>query len=102
MPRPTFLLKSAAALALVLGLGLIVWLTDKAIRYPEIQARQFGRFGEAAPLWLPLIGFVGFFLISVVVIFWRAARRVEAGEDLFARRHRRRPGGAKKNYNDGQ
>jgi hypothetical protein len=29
-------------------------------------------------------------MLAVIGLFWRAARRVEAGEDLFAQRHRRR------------
>ena len=90
---PALVLKGAAALTFVSGSALVVWLIDKAVRYPDVRARQFGRFGPEAPLWIPLIVFIAIFLSAVTYIFWRAARRLEAGEDLFAQRHRRRPGG---------
>ena len=90
---PVLLLKSAAGLTVAAGLALVAWLVDKALRYPDVRARQFGRFGPEAPLWSPLILFVGVFLAAAAYVFWRAARRLEAGEDLFAQRHRRRPGG---------
>lgn len=77
MPRPALLLKGAAVLTFVLGIGLVVWLVDKAIRYPQIHAEQFG---QSAPLWLPLIGFVILFLGGVVWLFWKAARRFQTGE----------------------
>lgn len=92
---PIRVLKSAAGLTLAGGLALALWLTDKALRYPDVRARQFGRFGPEAPLWIPLIGFVLVFLGAIAYVFWRAARRMEAGEDLFAQRHRRRPGRGK-------
>ncbi|NBC16471.1 MAG: ABC transporter permease [Bacteroidetes bacterium] len=76
----------------LLGLGLIAWLVDKAIRFPFIQARQFGSFGERVPLWIPLILFVLLFIGAATYLFWRAAQRVKAGEDLVEQRHRRRPG----------
>lgn len=95
-PTPTLVLKGAAALTFVSGSTLVVWLIDKAIRYPDVRARQFGRFGPEAPLWIPLIVFVAVFLGAVTYIFWRAAQRLEAGEDLFAQRHRRRPGGERR------
>lgn len=76
-------------LFLLVGLGLIVWLADKAIRYPGIRASQLG---YSAPLWVPSILFVALFTGASVFIFERAARRVQSGEDLFSKRHRRRPG----------
>lgn len=90
---PIAILKAAAGFTVVSGLALVAWLIDKAIRYPDVRARQFGRFGPEAPLWLPLILFVVVSLGTIAYVFWRAARRLEAGEDLFAQRHRRRPGG---------
>lgn len=77
MPRPALLLRAAAALAFVLAAGLVVWLADKAIRFPQTRAEQFG---QSAPLWLPLIGFVILFLGGVVWLFWKAARRFQTGE----------------------
>jgi preprotein translocase subunit SecE len=90
--RQVLLLKTASVLSGLLGLSLIVWLLDKAIRFPSIQARQFGRFGDRVPLWIPLILFVLLFVVAATYLFWRAAQRVAAGEDLVAQRHRRRPG----------
>lgn len=90
--RQVLLLKTASILSGLLGLGLIVWLIDKAIRFPFIQARQFGSFGERVPLWIPLILFVLLFIGAATYLFWRAAQRVEAGEDLVEQRHRHRPG----------
>lgn len=86
---PARLLKGAAVLALTLGALLIAWLIDKAIRYPEIKASQLG---SVAPLWVPFAIFVGVCVVLIAGLFWYAAGRVEAGEDLFAQRHRRRPG----------
>ena len=75
----------------VVGIILITWLIDKAIHFPEIQARQFRRFGEQAPLWIPLIIFVLLSFAGIFFLLWRAKQRLDAGEDLFAQRHRRRP-----------
>lgn len=83
------LLKGAAALAVLLGLAIVVWLVDKAFRYPEVQATQFG---AAAPFWVPFAVFIAVCVALIARLFWRAARRVDEGEDLFAQRHRRRPG----------
>ena len=86
---PSALLKGAAAVIVVAGLGVAAWLVDKALRHPEIRARQFG---YDAPLWIPFALFVLVCVGLVAYLFVRAARRVEAGEDLFAQRHRRRRG----------
>ena len=99
---PIRILKVAAGLTVASGLALVVWLVDKAIRYPGVRARQFGRFGPEAPLWSPLILFVLVFLSAAAYVFWRGARRLEAGEDLFAQRHRRRPGGEREKGGKGE
>lgn len=85
------LLKAAAALFAAVGLGVAAWLVDKAVRYPEVRASQFG---NEAPLWIPFALFVLLCVGLVAYVFLKAARRVEAGEDLFSQRHRRRPGKA--------
>ena len=82
-----WLLKGAAALFAGLGAAFLVWLWRKWAQYPEMRASQFG---FEAPLWPALGGFVLLAMVAVIGLFWRAARRVEAGEDLFAQRHRRR------------
>jgi len=86
-PRAARLLKGAAVLFAGMGAGFLVWLGRQWSRYPEMRASQFG---FEAPLWPALGGFVLLGVVAVVGLFWRAARRVEAGEDLFAQRHRRR------------
>jgi hypothetical protein len=80
------ILKSAAILFSALGAAFLVWLSAQWQKYPEMRASQFG---FEAPLWPALGGFVLLGVVGVVALFWTAARRVEAGEDLFARRHRR-------------
>jgi len=80
------LLKSAAILFSVLGAAFLVWLSAQWQKYPEMRASQFG---FEAPLWPALGAFILFGVVAVVSLFWTAARRVEAGEDLFVRRHRR-------------
>lgn len=87
--RPALYLKGGAVLFFMIGAGIIVWLADKAVRFPEVKASQLG---YTAPLWIPSIAFVAVCTMAAVYIFWRAARRVGAGEDLYAQRHRRRPG----------
>ena len=86
-PRAARLLKGAALLFVALGTGFLAWLGRQWIRYPEMRASQFG---FEAPLWPALGAFVLLAVAAVVALFWRAARRVEAGENLFAQRHRRR------------
>lgn len=90
-PTPTRILRGGAVLFLLIGFGIAVWLIDKAFRYPEIQASQFG---YKAPLWVPATVFVLGATAAGVYVLLRAARRVEQGEDLFALRHRRRPDAA--------
>lgn len=94
MPKPTEspataarLLKGAALVFAGLGGAFLVWVGDKWINHPEVRASQFG---FEAPLWPALGGFVLVAIVTVVGLFWTAARRVSEGEDLFAQRHRRR------------
>lgn len=84
---PVRLLKGAAIVFALLGGGMAAWGLDKWIRYPETRATQFG---FEAPLWPAFTVFVLVATAVVVGLLWRAAGRVEAGEDLFAQRHRRR------------
>lgn len=85
---PARLLRGAAVLTTLLGLGIAAWLADKAVRFPEVRAAQFD---ASAPLWLPFLLFVLACTGLMAYVFVRAARRIESGEDLFALRHRRRP-----------
>ncbi len=89
-PAPARLLRGAALAFVLLGVVIVTWLVDKAIRYPSVRAAQ----GAAkAPLWIPFILAVTAGTGVIAYLFVRAARRVEQGEDLFGRRHRRRPSG---------
>jgi type VI protein secretion system component VasK len=89
-PAPARLLKGGAITFAVLGTAFVVWVLDKWRQMPEARASQFG---FEAPLWPALALFVIVSTGAAVGMLWRASRRVEAGEDLFAQRHRRRPGG---------
>jgi len=71
---------SAAAVAVVVVVG---WLWVQAIAHPETQARQFGKYGDAVPLWIPLILFIALSLGVIVYIFIRAYLRTRKGEDLY-------------------
>jgi hypothetical protein len=86
--QPSTLLRTGAAVFVLLGSAITVWLVDKAFRYPEIQARQFD---NTAPLWTPTILFVVACTAAGTYVLIQAARRVDAGDDLFGQRHRRRP-----------
>jgi hypothetical protein len=90
--RRSRLLKAGLTFAALVGAVLVVWLLDKAIRFPEIQARQFGRFGDRVPLWIPFLLFVVASFAGICYVIWRAKQRVDTGEDLYAQRHRKRPG----------
>ena len=90
--RRSRLLNVGLAFAAVVGVTLSVWLLDKAIRFPEIQARQFGRFGDHVPLWIPFLLFVMVSFAGICYVIWRAKQRVDGGEDLYEQRHRKRPG----------
>lgn len=87
---PARLLKGAALVFAALGGTMTAWGLDKWVRRPDIQASQFG---FEAPLWP---AFTLFVLVATVVgvgLLWTTAGRVEAGEDLFGQRHRRRRSG---------
>lgn len=86
--HPSTLLRAGAATFILIGGAITVWLVDKAIRYPDIQASQFD---NTAPLWIPTILFVVVCTAAGAYVLFRAARRVDQGDDLFAQRHRRRP-----------
>jgi ATP/ADP translocase len=86
--HPSTLLRTGAVTFILIGGAITVWLLDKAIRYPDIQASQFE---NTAPLWTPTILFVVVCTAAGSYILFRAAQRVDQGDDLFAQRHRRRP-----------
>lgn len=69
-----------------MGFGIIAWCVKQWIAHPEMQASQLG---NSAPYWPALILFVLVSVAAGVALLWRAAQRLEAGEDLFAQRHRK-------------
>jgi len=71
-----------------MGTAIVTWVIDTWRDHPETRASQFG---FEAPLWPAMAIFVVGATVAAVALLWRAARRVEAGEDLFAQRHRRHP-----------
>lgn len=87
-PRAIYLLRGGAAVFGLIGLSISIWLVDKAIDHPEIQASQFD---FEAPLWIPALIFVVVATTAGIAVLLKAARRVESGEDLFAQRHRKHP-----------
>lgn len=87
MFSPAHLLKGAALTLILLGGTMTVWGLDKWVRYPDVRASQFG---FEAPLWPAFVGCALLGTAVGVFVLWTAARRVEAGEDLFSKRHRRR------------
>ena len=83
--RAARILKAGAIVFAVLGTAMAGWMADKWIRYPQMQASQFD---FSAPLWPAATLFVLVATGAGVALLWKAARRSEAGEDLFAQRHR--------------
>lgn len=80
------ILKGGAAVFAILGAGLVAWLGRQWVAHPEMQASQLG---NTAPYWPAAILFVVFSTFAGVALLWRASRRIEKGEDLFAQRHRK-------------
>lgn len=81
-----------AALGLVGAFIVVVgtWMVVQAARNPDVRARRPRWLDPATPFdwsfWIPVIVCVvgGAFLVGAV--FWRAYRRMQAGEDLYAAR----------------
>ena len=85
---PGQVLRGGAVVFALLGLSMMIWLGGQALEHPEIKASQFG---NQAPLWIPALLFVLVSTVAGVYVLIRAAKRVDAGENLFEQRHRRRP-----------
>jgi len=86
-PTPARLLKGGAVAFGILGTTIVAWALDTWWSHPDTQASQFG---FEAPLWPALVVFVVGATVGAITLLWRAANRVQAGEDLYANRHRRR------------
>jgi hypothetical protein len=90
---PVALLRAAAALILVFGVGLTAWLVDKAVQNPEVRAKRPRWFDTGvfdAAYWLPMILTVTVGVACMIYVFLKAARRLRAGEDLQANGFRER------------
>jgi hypothetical protein len=86
------LLNVAIATAVVFAIAGSVWLVDKAVLNPEVRARK-PRWFEGVfdmPFWLPLILTFAIGCAAVIFVYVRAARRLRAGDDLFAESFRAR------------
>lgn len=87
------LFRLAAALVVLFGLGLTVWLVDKAVLNPDVRAKRPSWFADGVfdlPFWLPLIVTVVGGSVAVVYVYVRAARRLKSGEDLYGNSYRER------------
>lgn len=87
------LLRLAAALVVLFGLGMTVWLVDKAVLNPDVRAKRPSWFADGVfdlPFWLPLIVTVVGGSVAVVYVYVRAARRLKSGEDLYGNSYRER------------
>jgi hypothetical protein len=95
MPRiaPQTQLRAAAIAVAVFGIGLSIWLVDKAILNPDVHAKQPRWYVDGMlnlPYWLPLILTVTVGAGCVIWIYLRAASRLRSGEDLVAGSYRDR------------
>jgi hypothetical protein len=90
-PRSLRLLGISAVVVAAAGVVLALWLGAQEVLHPA-QARQFGKYGEAVPYWIPLALFVGAGMLGCGYVFWRAYVRLRAGEDLHANSYRKKPG----------
>lgn len=86
--NPARFLRLGALVFALLGGGILIWLIDKAIQHPEVQASMLG---YEAPYWPGIIAFTMFCTGVAIYVLLYAARRVDDGEDLYAQRHRRHP-----------
>ena len=88
---PLKLLRAAAALVVLVALGMTVWLIDKAVLNPDVKAKRPSWFETGVfdvPFWLPLIVTVVGGAACVVYVYVRAARRLREGEDIFGESYR--------------
>ena len=87
------LLVGAFVVVAVLAGGIAWWTVDKALGNPEVRARRPSWLNETVgfdvPFWLPLFLTVVVGAVFVLFVFWRAYRRLQAGDDLYAGRHGR-------------
>ncbi|MDX1439075.1 MAG: hypothetical protein R3284_04145 [Rubricoccaceae bacterium] len=84
------LLKAGVAISIVLAIGLLTWLIDKALDNPDVQTKSpdwlVNAGGFSTSFWVPLIATVGVGIGLVLFVFLRAAKRIREGEDIYANR----------------
>ncbi len=88
---PIRLLRIAAALVVLFGVGMTVWLIDKAVLNPDVRAKRPGWFDGGVfdvPFWVPLIVTVVGGAAAVLYVYVRAARRLRDGEDIRGNSYR--------------
>lgn len=70
-----------------IAIGLTIWITDKALANPDVRLERPGWLDAAlafdASFWAPLLVTVVGGAGLVLYVFWRAYRRLRAGEDLY-------------------
>ncbi len=69
MIRPSHLLRGAATLLALVGLGIVLWFVDKAWIHP------WERVSHSLNFWLPFVITVVGGLALLVLLFLAAARR---------------------------
>lgn len=83
------LLRAALVTVVVLAAGLLAWTVDTARKNPDVRLRRPGWLdagtGFDFSFWTPLLLTLGGGAGLVFYVFWRAYRRLRAGEDLYAR-----------------
>ena len=84
------LLLIGAALALVVGVGVMSWIVTTALANPDVRTERPGWLDAAIPFdvsfWIPLAITFGGGIALVVYIFTKAAQRLRSGEDLYNER----------------
>lgn len=85
---------AAAGIGLaVFALAAVGWIAAEALRNPDVRARRPGWVTDGAAFdaafWGPLLATVVVGVALVAAVLVRAARRLAAGEDLYAGRYGR-------------
>jgi hypothetical protein len=87
------LLRLALAGVVLFAVAATAWTLRKAPENPDVRTRRPGWLDGAAgfdvAFWTPLLVTVVVGAGLVFYVFWRAYRRLRAGEDLYARRYGR-------------
>ena len=91
------LLRTALGAVAVFVVAAAGWTAWKALQHPDVRTRRPGWLDPAVgfdvAFWAPLLITIVGGAALVFGVFWRAYRRLRAGEDLYAHRHGGAPEG---------